>query len=46
MTPIPKIFSSLSNITQTIFPDGCYFSEVVGKKKDLFEALNIPLPEA
>lgn len=43
---IPKIFSSLSNITQTIFPDGGYFSEVVGKKKDLFEALNIPLPEA
>lgn len=42
---IPKILSSLSNITQTIFPDGGYFSEIVGKKKELFEALKIPLPE-
>ena len=34
-----------SNITQTVFNDGAYFSEVVGKKKDLFKALDISLPE-
>lgn len=40
-----KMISALSNITQTVFPEGGYFSEVVGKKKELFEMLNIPLPE-
>ncbi|WP_232218322.1 hypothetical protein, partial [Ruminobacter sp. RM87] len=42
---IPKMISSLSNITQTVFPEGCYFSEIVGKRKELFERLGIPLPE-
>lgn len=42
---IPKIVSSLSNITQTVFPEGGYFSEIVGKKKELYEGLDIPLPE-
>ena len=42
---VPKMLSSLSNITQTIFPDGGYFSEIVGKKKELFEGLEIPFPE-
>ena len=42
---IPKIIAALSNITQTVFNDGAYFSEVVGKKKDLFKALDISLPE-
>ena len=42
---IPKIMSSLSNITQTVFPEGGYFSEIVGKKKELYEGLDIPLPE-
>ncbi|MBP3747972.1 MAG: hypothetical protein J6I35_00260 [Ruminobacter sp.] len=37
--------SSLSNITQTVFPEGGYFSEIVGKKKELYEGLDIPLPE-
>lgn len=41
-----KMLSALSNITQTIFPDGGYFSEVVGKKKDLLKALDIELPES
>ena len=30
---------------QAVFNDGAYFSEVVGKKKDLFKALDISLPE-
>ena len=42
---VPKMLASLSNITQTIFTDGGYFSEIVGKKKELFEGLNIPFPE-
>lgn len=42
---IPKMMSSLTNITQTVFPEGGYFSEIVGKKKELFEGLGIPLPE-
>ena len=41
-----KQMSALSNITQTIFPDGGYFSEVVGKRKDLLKALDIELPES
>ena len=35
-----------SNVTQTIFPEGGYFSEVVGKKKELLKALDVSLPEA
>lgn len=42
---VPKMLASLSNITQTIFPDGGYFSEIVGKKKELLEGLEIPFPE-
>ena len=42
-----KMLSALSNITtQTIFPDGGYFSEVVRKKKDLLKDLDIELPES
>ena len=41
-----KMLSSLSNVTQTIFPEGGYFSEVVGKKKELLKALDVSLPEA
>ena len=41
-----KMLSALSNITQTIFPDGGYFSEVVAKKKELLKALDIELPES
>lgn len=40
-----KILRSLASIKQTIFPEGGYFSEVVGKNKQIFDALNIPLPE-
>ena len=36
----------MSNVTQTIFPEGGYFSEVVGKKKELLKALDVSLPEA
>ena len=46
MDSVPKIPASLSNITQTIFPDGGYFSEIFGKKKELLEGLEIPFPEA
>lgn len=40
-----KILRELSSIKQTIFQDGGYFSEVVGKNKRIFDALNIPMPE-
>lgn len=40
-----KMLSALSNITQTVFQGGGYFSEVIGKNKELFKALDIPLPE-
>ena len=43
---VPKMLSSLSNITQTIFPEGGYFSEIVGKKKELLEGLEIAMPES
>lgn len=39
------MLSSLSGITQTIFPDGGYFSEVVGKNKELYQALDVPMPD-
>ncbi|SPT70673.1 IS1634 family transposase [Anaerobiospirillum thomasii] len=41
-----KMLAALSNITQTVFSDGGYFSEVIGKKKQLLECLSIPMPEA
>lgn len=40
-----KILRSLESIKQTIFQEGGYFSEVVGKNKQIFDVLNIPLPE-
>ena len=42
---VPKMLSSLSNITQTVFSYGGYFSEIVGKKKELLKGLEIPFPE-
>jgi|GEM_PF-6846504 len=39
------MLSSLSGITQTIFPDGGYFSEIVGKNKELYQALDVPMPD-
>ncbi|MDM8119672.1 hypothetical protein QUV58_02475 [Succinatimonas hippei] len=30
---------------QTVYRDGAYYSEVVGKIKEIMEALDIPLPE-
>ena len=40
-----KMLSALSNITQTIIQGSGYFSEVIDKNKELFKALDIPLPE-
>ena len=40
-----KMLSALSNITQTVFQGSGYFSEVIDKNKELFKALDIPLPE-
>ena len=42
---VPKILSSLSNITKSIFPDGGYFYKIVGKKKELLDGLDIPFKE-
>lgn len=43
---VSQILASLSEVKQTIFQEGGYFSEVVGKNKQILEALNIPFPDA
>ena len=39
-----KLLAKLNNIYMTRFKDGWIFDEVVGKKKELFKILNLPLP--
>lgn len=40
------IMSKLEGIKAKVWNDGLYYTEVIGKKKELLEALNIPLPDA
>lgn len=40
------IMTKLSGIKATLWEDGMYYSEVTGKKRELLEALDIPLPDA
>ena len=39
-----KVLQILNNIMVTKFKDGLLYDEVVGKKKRLFEALEVPIP--
>lgn len=39
-----KLLAKLNNIYMTRFKDGWIFDEIVGKKKELFKILNLPLP--
>ena len=39
-----KILAKLNLIEQTIFKEGAIFSEVVGKNREILEALGIPIP--
>lgn len=41
-----KLLSKLNNVYMTKFSDGWIFDEVVGKKKELFKILNVPVPSA
>lgn len=40
-----KLIAALNSVQQTIYQDGGYYSKVVGKVKEIMEALDIPLPE-
>lgn len=40
-----KLIAALNSVQQTIYQDGAYYSEVVGKIKEIMEALDTPLPE-
>ena len=40
------IMTKLSGIKATLWEDGMYYTEVTGKKRELLEALDIPLPDA
>lgn len=39
-----KLLAKLNNIYMTQFSNGWVFDEVVGKKKELFKILNVPVP--
>ena len=39
-----KVLQLLNNIMVTKFKDGLMFDEIVGTKKQLFKALNVPVP--
>ena len=41
-----QILSRLNNIMQTKFQGGYYFGEIAGKRRRLFEALSVPVPDA
>ncbi len=41
-----RILDVLNNIMQTKFQGGYYFGEISGKRRKLFEALGIPVPDA
>ena len=40
------IMTKLCGIKATLWEDGMYYTEVTGKKRELLEALDIPLPDA
>lgn len=40
------VMTKLSGIKATLWEDGMYYTEVTGKKRELLEALDIPLPDA
>lgn len=39
-----KLLAKLNNVYLTQFNDGWMFDEIVGKKKELFQILNVPVP--
>lgn len=41
-----KLLAKLNNIYMTVFQNGWMFDEIVGKKKELFRILNVPVPTA
>lgn len=41
-----KLLAKLNNVYMTKFNNGWIFDEVVGKKKELFKILSVPLPSA
>ena len=41
-----EVLGKLKSLRATVWEDGMYYSEVVGKKRELLEALNIPMPTA
>ncbi|WP_237178854.1 transposase, partial [Parasutterella muris] len=41
-----RVLDSLNNVMQTRFCGGYYFGEIAGKRRMLFEALGVPVPDA
>ena len=41
-----QVLDSLNNVMQTKFCGGYYFGEIAGKRRKLFEALGVPVPDA
>ena len=41
-----RVLDSLNNVMQTRFCGGYYFGEIAGKRRKLFEALGVPVPDA
>ena len=41
-----RVLDSLNNVMQTKFCGGYYFGEIAGKRRKLFEALGVPVPDA
>ncbi len=40
-----KLLDKLNNIMMTNFKDGWYFDEIAGKRRELFNVLNVPVPD-
>lgn len=41
-----RVLDPLNNVMQTRFCGGYYFGGIAGKRKRLFEALGVPIPDA
>ena len=41
-----RVLDSLNNVMQARFCGGYYFGEIAGKRRKLFEALGVPVPDA
>ncbi len=41
-----RVLDTLNNVMQTRFCGGYYFGEIAGKRRMLFEALGVPVPDA